>query len=1191
MWWEFFSFEIKYRLGQVSTYIFGLILFAFGFLLVNIIGGAFSDATVVVMSGGERLYLNSAFVNSMFMDNISIFLIFIIAAFVSSMLSRDLENKVYPLFFTKPINKLSYLSARFFANILLIAVFNLMLMLGMFIAYYMPWLESDYFMTPQIMHYITPVTHLILPNIILLGALLLSVYLLTKKSAYVYVAAFFILTAYLVGRSYIGHLADRVFASLIDPFGVNALREVTRLWPIAQRNSQALPFTGLFMWNRIIWLAISLLILSGCVMKFRLSWIINDNSRTKKVKARKRQRPSTEERIVPSLKFSLTAQIRQFLSLLNFNLKSIFKSFPLYLITICGVAFMILIVMQHGTVYNTRTLPVTYNVAEALGFSISLLLMVIITLYTGELVWKSKDHRYNQIIDSTPIKSISFYLSQITSLVILQVFLFSVFVIAGLIYQTVKGYTEYELSTYFKILLGINLPQYIIASVLCFFIHTVVSNKYTGHFIFIAFYILLPFASQVGIHHMLLQFNSTPTVVFSDMNGLGNNLTGYIWFTVYWGLFAILLAYFTVLIWKRGQVSYNLKQLWSVLRRPQRYSVALIILSAFLVTGGYIFYNTNMLNNYMSPKQAERLAAEFERQFSQYSDLIQPKITDVSINVDIFPDTRNIIYTGTYTLRNKSDKLIQQIHVMLPQAGKANKLGFNRDHTLVEEDETFGYHIFELGEALAPNESIQLEFDVELITRGFSLSENQFINKNGTFIHSTYFPSLGYNERHEIDSPRTRRRYGLPEKERFREIDDPQGLARNYISNDADWITFEAVISTSETQTALTSGDLIRNWTDEGRNYYHYKLDGVMINYYAILSAEYEVQRESYNDIDLEIYYDSKHHYNIDNMMNGVKKSLAYYENAYGQYPHRVLRIAEFPRYGSFAQALATLIPFSESVGFIAEIRDDKVDYPFMITAHEVAHQWWAHQLIGANIKGALTLAEAITQYSALMVMKNEFSEEVFREQLRYDLTRYLSGRSSESREENPVYLDDGQQYIHYSKGAMVFYGLSQYLGEQKLNNSLKRFLEDKRYQEPPYTTTVELFEYIDIPDSLEYLFADSFKKITLYENRIKEATKEQNGDGTYTVTVDISTLKYYSDGLGNNERVELEDWIEVVVYGQVFAGGKSINHPIYREFVLFTEEETELTITVDSNPVMIGLDPDFKLIDLMPYHNTYTLK
>ena len=49
------------------------------------------------------------------------------------------------------------------------------------------------------------------------------------------------------------------------------------------------------------------------------------------------------------------------------------------------------------------------------------------------------------------------------------------------------------------------------------------------------------------------------------------------------------------------------------------------------------------------------------------------------------------------------------------------------------------------------------------------------------------------------------------------------------------------------------------------------------------------------------------------------------------------------------------------------------MDYPFYITAHEVAHQWWAHQVMGGNVQGSTMMSESLAQYTALMVMKHEY--------------------------------------------------------------------------------------------------------------------------------------------------------------------------------------------------------------------------
>src|SRR6185437_4568549 len=232
-----------------------------------------------------------------------------------------------------------------------------------------------------------------------------------------------------------------------------------------------------------------------------------------------------------------------------------------------------------------------------------------------------------------------------------------------------------------------------------------------------------------------------------------------------------------------------------------------------------------------------------------------------------------------------------------------------------------------------------------------------------------------------------------------------------------------------------------------------------------------------------------------------------YYEANFTPYQHRQVRIIEFPGYQSFAQSFANTIPYSESIGFIADLRDpDKVDYVFYVTAHEIAHQWWAHQVIGANVQGATVLSESLSQYSALMVMEKEYGRAHMRQFLKTELDRYLAGRGGERIEELPLERVENQQYIHYRKGSLVFYRLREEIGEQALNRALQRFLQDKGYQQPPYTTSRELLDYLraETPADRQQLLTDLFEKITLYDNRLETASARKRADGRYDVTLKL---------------------------------------------------------------------------------------
>ncbi|MEE8355726.1 MAG: hypothetical protein V3R33_00315, partial [Anaerolineales bacterium] len=127
-------------------------------------------------------------------------------------------------------------------------------------------------------------------------------------------------------------------------------------------------------------------------------------------------------------------------------------------------------------------------------------------------------------------------------------------------------------------------------------------------------------------------------------------------------------------------------------------------------------------------------------------------------------------------------------------------------------------------------------------------------------------------------------------------VDDLDARQNAILSHDADRITFEATVSTSLDQTAIAPGYLQGEWTDNDRRYFHYKMDAPIFNLYAFLSGRYEVKRDKWNDVDIAVYHHETHAFNIDHMMDSIKKTLDYCTVNFSPYQHRQVRIIEFPR-------------------------------------------------------------------------------------------------------------------------------------------------------------------------------------------------------------------------------------------------------------------------------------------------------
>ena len=610
---------------------------------------------------------------------------------------------------------------------------------------------------------------------------------------------------------------------------------------------------------------------------------------------------------------------------------------------------------------------------------------------------------------------------------------------------------------------------------------------------------------------------------------------------------------------------------------------------AFAGTGAFLFWNTNVLNQFLSPDDILDLQAKYEREYGKYRGLPQPRIIATEVEIDLRPETRTLHAKGVYRVRNPYAKPITDIHVSMEDDESLSSIDMGGAE-LITHEKDLGYRIYRLKNAIQPGEERDIAFRIDLAQHGITNETAQTrVVDNGTFLDSRAFPSFGYNDNGEIQDRNERRKRGLGEPRRMPRLEDEAARANTYVGDDADWIDFKTTICTAPDQIALSPGYLQREFMRDGRRCFSYAMDRPMLNFYAYLSARWQVKKARYKDIPIEIYYDAKHPYNVDRMIEAVQKSLAYYEAHFTPYQHRQVRIIEFPGYASFAQSFANTIPYSESIGFIADLSDkDAIDYVFYVTAHEIAHQWWAHQVIGANVQGATVLSESLSQYSALMVMEKEYGRAQMRRFLKTELDGYLSGRGTESIEELPLYRVENQQYIHYEKGSLAFYRLREEIGEGALNRALKKFLQDKGYQQPPYTTSKELLDYIraEAGPAHERLIVDLFEKIVFYDNRVVEATAKKRADGKYEITLDLHAAKRHVDGKGKETPGTMDDWVEVGVFARGPSGEEADEKVLYLKRHRITAENPKVTVVVDAEPYEAGFDPYNKLIDRVSADN-----
>jgi ABC-type transport system involved in multi-copper enzyme maturation permease subunit len=1184
------AFEIRYWLRSWMLWIFLLIISA-------LIFAAASTDNVTLGDSLQNTYRNAPFVIQNFYSFIGLLTLLMAPAFVNSAAARDFSYRTHEIIFSTPVRRRDYLLGRFSGATLVAIVPMLGVSIGILLAKYMPWVDAERWGPVNWAAHVQGILVFAVPNGIFIAAVLFAIAVWARNEIAPFIGALLLLTGYSVTDALTQNLERERIAALLDPFGIRAFSVATKYWTVAEKNTRAIGFDGLLFWNRLIWLAVGGLIFALVYRKFSFA------EKSVKVKAAESAPAplihAAPLRVPASPRPAFPSRWLQFTASVRVQLLGVVKSTSFIVILLAGLLNSIpSVALSAREAFDGASYPVTYWVLEMIAGTLYMFIVGMITFYAGVLVWKERDTRMDEIHDALPIPDWLSYASRLTALLSIVMLVQFVAMLSGIAVQTWLGFHRYQFALYLKELFLRDASFFLFSAVLAFFIHAISPNKYVGYFAFVTFLILNVFIWRpLNVATYLARFGMRPSVTYSDFFGDAPFRASWDWFTLYWLLFCGLLSIGAVLFWPRGkQARWSERWHEAKLRfhgglRP----VAAVCLLLFLATGGWIAYNTMVLNPLFGPTDLERQQADYEKTYKKFDQQPQPRSRSVKYAIDIYPESRSMVMRGEAVIENPYQQPIHEIHFSLD--GHYRTQIDIPGAVLAKDDDRLYYRVYRFTAPLEPGEKRTMRFTVESRTRGFENSpSNLELVQNGTFFNNSVGPIIGYRRDRELDDANKRRKYGLNELDLMPALERncTADCMENYIGGHSDWMDVDTVIGTAPDQIAVAPGSLVREWRGEGgRRYFEYKLDHQSLGFYSFISARYEVAREDWNGIKLEVYYIKEHPWNVPRMLNSLRKSLDYFTRNFGPYDHKEARIIEFPRVARFAQAFPGTMPYSEAIGFIADLsRPDDIDSVFYVVAHEMGHQWWAHQVIGANMEGATLLSETMAQYSALMVMEKEYGRDLERKFLKFEMDRYLRSRGRERLKEHPLLtVEANQGYVHYRKGSVEMYYLKEMIGEDAVNRALHKLVQQYAYAPPPYPTSWALVDALraETPPQYQYLMKDLFEDMTLFSNRTLSATAHKRADGKYDVTIDIETRKYKADAKGNETEVPVNDWIDIGAFAKPEKGRK-YGRTLYRERLHLAGTRSTHTFTVDELPDKAGVDPFLVLVDRIPDDNMKTV-
>ena len=1176
-------FEARYLLRNPLLWATAAAAFALFFM------GASVDGFDLGNEGG--LLKNAAYATLRNYVVVSVIFMFVTTSFVASAVLRDDETGFGPIIRSTGITRLEYVLGRFLGAFAVAALCMLVVPLAAVLGSVMPWAPAAQLGPIRLADHLYGYFLLALPNLFIHAAVFFALATVTRSmmAAYLgvvsFVAEFFVLRDAFAGQPQV-----QTAVALADPFAGRALSDAVRYWTVAERNVGLPELTGSLLYNRLLWIAVAGLCLALACAAYRFA--DQGMSRRERKRLKLVQPPladagsGVEAAALPAPEQGARALRALLWMRTRFETRQVVLSPAFAVVLLWGLYTTFFVLSTQRYPAGRPTYPTTLTLIPLIEGAFEQVLLVVALFYAGELVWRERDRRIHEIVDATPLPNWAYVVPKTLAMALVLVAVVLVNCATAVVFQLSAGFTEVEPAKY---LLWYVLPatwDALLLAVLAVFVQALSPHKTVGWAVMVVF--LAWRMSNSAIDHDLLNYGAAPGMPLSDMNGAGSFWRGAWTVRLYWGAFAVLLLVGAHLLWRRGTEIRLRPRLAAAPRRLKGGTgwVAGAALVAFAGIGAYAFYNINVLNAYRSPWAGVARTAAFEKKYWKYHDLPQPTVAAMTVSIDLYPGERRAVTRGRYLLRNLTPRPIGEIHLRLLYDDLELTRAAIAGARLVLDDGEFGYRVYRLDSPMRPGEERVLTFETRRWHRGFRNGPpNTRLVENGTFLdHHELTPVIGMSRAGTLEDPTARRIYGLSERGGRAKLEELSATAQ--AADLGGWITADITLSTTADQTPIAPGRRVSDVIRGGRRIARFVSEAPIREAFSVQSARYAERHRRHAGVDLAVYYHPAHAWNVDRMLDALAASLDYYQASFGPYPFGHARIVEYPGYANFAQAFAGTIPYSETYGFIADFQaPETIDHVTGTTAHELAHQYWAHQVTGADMQGSLLLSETLAQYSAMMMVRKLRGEDQIRRLLQFTLDRYLGGRAGGgSVGEPPLVRAEGQGWLVYQKGPLAMYLLQARMGEDAVNRALRNLLRRYRFGGAPYPRSSDLVQALRAEARTaeeQELITDLFERVVLYDLKVAGPTAARRADGRWEVTVPVEARKYRIDGRGVETETALAERIEVGLFtAEPGRDAFDARHVVVMERRPIRAGAQLLRFVTDRRPTHAGIDPYNYYID-----------
>ena len=449
MFLDLIAFEAYYQSRQRALPLFALLFTGLGFL-VAVQGYA---SPQVMLNGPFQIAYHTAL--------FSLAAVFPLMFFTVSGVLRDQQYDFGSLIYSTPVARRPLFWSRYLGvvgfGILAISPFLLGGMLGEIAPVARALSQRG---SGALAYYLSAWLWFLVPNSIICGSVIFMVSAWSRNPLATYAAAVGVYALYWLCALFLNapFLANArppeagglALAALADPFGIAAFFEQTQYWTVYQKNNELLRPEGYLLYNRLLWLGISLLLV---VWASRMNPFQQGRAR-KAVPSEEVPLPARAGYLAPPLQLAPGRWWPAFGSMLRIELKYVLGSLPyLAMLALWGVVVFTEIYSRiyGGGSYGEQLYPTTGLLLWLIRDPLPWLGTLLLVFYSGELVWRERELRIDPLIYAAPVNNKSLLMAKWLALLVLPLSLMIVSILIGLGFQLAGDYRHFEPGLYLSL--------------------------------------------------------------------------------------------------------------------------------------------------------------------------------------------------------------------------------------------------------------------------------------------------------------------------------------------------------------------------------------------------------------------------------------------------------------------------------------------------------------------------------------------------------------------------------------------------------------------------------------------------------------------------------------------------------------------------------------------------------------------